>query len=100
MTYQDNCTLPKEILEQIAEQGLDYLPEMIRMTVFAFPEVQRRKLRTNNSLERLNRKIGRCSKVVGIFPNDAACLRLISAILMEQDEAWQTGRVYLAIENE
>jgi putative transposase len=74
------------------------LPE--GLTVFAFPEAQRRKLRTNNSLERLNREIGRRTKVVGIFPNDAACLRLISAILMEQDEAWQTGRVYLAIENE
>jgi len=74
------------------------LPE--GLTVFAFPEAHRRKLRTNNSLERLNREIGRRTKVVGIFPNDAACLRLISAILMEQDEAWQTGRVYLAIENE
>jgi len=74
------------------------LPE--GLTVFAFPERHRRKLRTNNSLERLNREIGRRTKVVSIFPNEAACLRLISAILMEQDEAWQTGRVYLSIENE
>ncbi len=74
------------------------LPE--GLTVFAFPEAHRRKLRTNNGLERLNREIDRRTRVVGIFPNEAACLRLISAILMEQDEAWQTGRVYLAIEKE
>jgi transposase-like protein len=83
---------------RLAEWMEHNLPE--GLTVFAFPEAHRRKLRTNNSLERLNREIGRRTKVVGIFPNDAACLRLISAILMEQDEAWQTGRVYLAIENE
>ena len=36
--------------------------------------------------------------VVSIFPNQAACLRLVSAILMEQDEEWQTGRTYLSSE--
>jgi len=68
------------------------------LTVFDFPEAHRRKLRTNNSLERLNREIGRRTDVVTIFPNEAACLRLISALLMEQDEAWQTGRIYLAMD--
>ncbi len=72
------------------------LPESL--TVFAFPAEHRRKLRTNNGLERLNREIGRRTDVVGIFPNEAACLRLIGALLMEQDEAWQTGRVYLSFE--
>lgn len=72
------------------------LPE--GLTVFAFPEAHRKKLRTNNSLERLNREIGRRTDVVSIFPNEAACLRLVSAILMEQDEEWQTGRVYLSFE--
>lgn len=69
-------------------------------TVFAFPEAHRRKIRTNNSLERLNREIGRRTDVVGIFPNENACLRLVSALLMEQDEAWQTGRIYLSMESE
>lgn len=73
------------------------LPE--GLTVFAFPEAHRKKLRTNNTQERLNREIGRRTDVVSIFPNEAACLRLVSAILMEQDEAWQTGRVYLTIED-
>lgn len=72
------------------------LPE--GLTVFAFPEAHRKKLRTNNGLERLNREIGRRTDVVSIFPNEAACLRLVSAILMEQDEEWQTGRVYLSFE--
>jgi transposase-like protein len=74
------------------------LPE--GLTVFSFPSEHRRKLRTNNGLERLNREIGRRTRVVSIFPNDAACLRLISALLMEQDEEWQTGRVYLTFETE
>ena len=73
------------------------LPE--GLTVFDFPEAHRRKLRTNNSLERLNREIGRRTDVVGIFPNEPACVRLVSALLMEQDEAWQTGRIYLTMEN-
>jgi transposase-like protein len=68
------------------------------LTVFAFPEAHRKKLRTNNTQERLNREIGRRTDVVSIFPNEAACLRLVSAILMEQDEAWQTGRTYLSFE--
>jgi transposase-like protein len=72
------------------------LPE--GLTVFAFPEAHRKKLRTNNTQERLNREIGRRTDVVGIFPNEAACLRLVSAILMEQDEAWQMGRVYLSMD--
>ena len=88
--------------EKSASRLADWLEKNLPegLTVFAFPEAHRRKLRTNNSLERLNREIGRRTKVVSIFPNETACLRLISAILMEQDEAWQTGRVYLSIKNE
>jgi len=72
------------------------LPE--GLTVFAFPEAHRKKLRTNNTQERLNREIARRTDVVSIFPNEAACLRLVSAILMEQDEEWQTGRAYLSMD--
>jgi len=66
--------------------------------VFAFPASHRRRLRTANGLERLSREIKRRTRVVSIFPNEAACLRLISAVLMEIDEAWQTDRVYLTPE--
>jgi len=86
--------------EQSASRLADWMEHNVPegLTVFAFPEAHRRKLRTNNSLERLNREIGRRTDVVGIFPNENACLRLVSALLMEQDETWQTGRIYLSME--
>lgn len=65
------------------------------LTVFSFPAAHRRLIRTTNGLERLSREIRRRTRVVSIFPNEAACLRLVSAILMEIDEEWQTGRTYL-----
>ena len=65
-------------------------------TVFDFPLDHRRLIRTTNGLERVNREIKRRTRVVGIFPNEAACLRLISALLMENDEMWQTGRLHLS----
>ncbi len=68
------------------------------LTVFAFPVSHQRKLRTTNGLERLNREIHRRTSVVGIFPNEASCLRLSSAILMEFDDEWQVGRIYLSFE--
>ena len=63
-------------------------------TVFDFPIEHRRSIRTTNSLERVNREIRRRTRVVGIFPNEASCLRLISALLMEISEEWQTGKRY------
>jgi putative transposase len=73
------------------------LPE--GFTVFGFPKAQQRRLRTVNGLERVHREIERRTRVISIFPNEPALLRLISAILMELDEAWQTGKVYLALDD-
>ena len=83
---------------QLAEWMEKNLPE--GLTVFAFPTAHQRKLRTTNLVERLNREIRRRTAVVSIFPNEAACLRLVSAVLMEYDEEWQTGRIYLTFEIE
>jgi len=69
------------------------------LTVFSFPASHQRKLRTTNGLERLSREIHRRTAVVGIFPNEASCRRLVSAILMESDDEWQTGRTYLTFES-
>ena len=69
------------------------IPESL--TVFSFPIQYRRSLRTTNGLERLNREIRRRTRVVGIFPNEASCLRLISAMLMESSEEWEVGRKLL-----
>jgi transposase-like protein len=63
-------------------------------TVFEFPVEHRRFFRTTNSLERANKEISRRTRVVGIFPNEASCLRLISAVLMEISEYWQIGKRY------
>jgi len=63
-------------------------------TVFEFPLEYRRTLRTTNSLERVNKEIRRRTRVVGIFPNEASCLRLVSALLMEISEEWQIGKRY------
>ncbi len=60
------------------------------LAVFAIPEEHRKKLRTTNGLERLNREVKRRTRVVGIFPNEASLLRLVSALLNEQDDEWIT----------
>jgi putative transposase len=68
------------------------------LTVFAFPESHRRRLRTTNGLERLNEELKRRTRVALIFPNEAALERLVTALLMEQSEQWETNKTYLAME--
>jgi len=65
-------------------------------SVFDFPLEHRKTIRTTNSLERINKEIRRRTRVVGVFPNEASCLRLVSAILMEISEEWQIGKHYCA----
>jgi transposase-like protein len=74
----------------------DNLPD--GFAVFALPEHMRRRLRTSNLLEMLNRQIRRRTRVVGLFPNEESLIRLISAILMETSEDWETDKVYLNME--
>ena len=74
------------------------LPE--GLTVFTVPVAHRIRLRTTNGLERLNREIKRRTRVVTVFPNEAALLRLASALLVEISEEWETGKVYLNLESE
>ena len=66
---------------------------------FAFPREPWTKLRSTNPLERVNREIGRRSDVVGIFPNDAALVRLAGSLLVEQNDEWLVGRRYLSAES-
>lgn len=74
-----------------------WLEENVRegFTVYRFPRSTHRKIRTVNSLERLNQEIRRRTRVVGIFPNEDSVLRLTSAVLAEIHEEWLTGRQYL-----
>ena len=57
-----------------------------------FPQEHWRKVWSTNPLERLNKEIKRRTNVVGIFPNDAAIVRLVGSQLLEQQEEWQLER--------
>ncbi len=78
---------------RVAEHLEEHIEECL--TCLAFPESHRRRIRTTNGLERLNQEIKRRTRVVRIFPNRRACLRLVSALAVEQSEEWLTGRRYL-----
>jgi putative transposase len=68
-------------------------------TVFAFPETHRRRLRTSNLMERISKELKRRTRVATLFPNEASLLRLVSAVLMEISEEWETEQIYLRMEN-
>jgi len=79
--------------EKVAEHLEEHIEECL--SYLAFPESHRRRIRTTNGLERLNQEIKRRSRVVRIFPNERPCLRLVTALAVEQSEEWITGRSYL-----
>jgi len=94
------------LLEQLVVKYASSAPELSKwletnvpegLTAFELPATLRRRLRTTNLLERLNQEIKRRTRVATLFPNEASLLRLVSAILSEQSEEWETGRVYLNI---
>ena len=65
------------------------------LACLAFPLAHRARIRTTNGLERLNEEIKRRTRVARIFPNPPACLRLVTALCIEQSEEWVSGRCYL-----
>lgn len=79
----------REKAPKLASWAEEALPE--GFTVFSLPSSHRRRLRTTNLVERLNEEIRRRTRVARLFPNEASCLRLVSAVLMEIAEDWQTA---------
>ena len=75
---------------KLTDWAEDNLPQ--GFAVFELPKPHRRHLRTTNPIERFNQELKRRSKVVRIFPNEASCLRLMSALLLEIHEDWLDGR--------
>jgi len=69
------------------------------LTVLAFPATHRKRLRTSNLLERINKELRRRTRVATLFPNEAALLRLVGAVLAEISDEWETEKVYLRMEN-
>ena len=77
-------------MEQNLAEGLTVFDEKLSLS-----ESARRRLRTTNGLERVNKEVKRRTRVATLFPNEKSLLRLVSAILMEISEEWETGRAYI-----
>ena len=86
----------RESAPKLATWMEESIPE--GLAVFALPLSHRRLLRTSNMLERLNREIKRRTRVATLFPNEESLLRLATAILVEVSEEWETGRIYIRMD--
>ena len=87
----------KESAPNLADWLESNVPESL--TVFALPEPQRKKLRTSNSLERLNKEIKRRTRVATLFPNEKSLERLVSALLSEVSDEWESSNSFLNMKN-
>jgi putative transposase len=104
-----NLAEAERLMKQLIDRYTDTAPKLASwaeenlpegLTVFGFPPNHWRRLRTSNCVERLNREIRRRSRVATLFPNEASCLRLVTAVIMEISEEWQTGRTYLRLDQD
>jgi transposase-like protein len=93
-------------LAEVVEKHRKSAPELAKwmaaelpqgLTIFRLPEHCRRRLRTSNMAEGIKQQIKRRTRVIGLLPNVASALRLVTAVLIEASDEWETGRAYLTL---
>ena len=88
-------TTHEKTAPKLASWAEENIPE--GLTVFTIPAGHRKRMRTTNMLERQNKELKRRTRVAGLFPNEESLLRLVTAVLVELSDDWETGMKYLTI---
>jgi putative transposase len=104
---QPDAAAARQTWRQVADQLRVRWPKLAALmddsehdvlAYLTFPAQHRTKLHSTNPLERLNKEVKRRADVVGIFPNEASIVRLIGAVLLEQNDEWQLMHRYMQVE--